>query len=67
MLETGWRQLLSYDNERMFNWNELQAATAKGERGEYVNVTVLRNGQLVNLWMPRGPLGVRLGAARVKP
>ena len=59
--------VLSYDNRRMFNWNELQEATSLGERGEYVNVTVLRNGQLVNLWMPRGPLGVRLGAARVKP
>jgi C-terminal processing protease CtpA/Prc len=59
--------ILSYDNRRMFNWNELQEATSLGERGEYVNVTVLRNGELVNLWMPRGPLGVRLGAARVKP
>jgi C-terminal processing protease CtpA/Prc len=59
--------IISYDNRRMFNWNELQEATSLGERGEYVNVTVLRNGELVNLWMPRGPLGVRLGAARVKP
>ena len=59
--------VLSYDNRRMFNWNELQEATSLGERGEYVNVSVLRNGQLVNLWMPRGPLGVRLGAARVNP
>jgi hypothetical protein len=59
--------ILNYDNRRMFNWNELQEATSRGERGEYVNVAVLRNGQLVNLWVPRGPLGVRLGAARVKP
>jgi membrane-associated protease RseP (regulator of RpoE activity) len=59
--------ILSYDNTRMFNWNELQAATALGERGEYVNVAVLRNGQLHNLWIPRGPLGIRLGTVRVKP
>lgn len=59
--------ILSYDDKRMFNWNELQSETSMGQRGEYVNVSVLRNGQLVNLWMPRGPLGVRLGAARVKP
>jgi len=59
--------ILNYDDRRMFNWSELQGATSRGERGEYVNVTVLRNGQLVNLWVPRGPLGIRLGTARVKP
>jgi len=59
--------ILNYDDKRVFNWNELQGATSLGERGEYVNVTVLRNGQLVNLWIPRGPLGIRLGTARVKP
>jgi hypothetical protein len=59
--------ILSYDNRRMFNWKEVQEATSRGERDEYVNVTVLRNGQLVNLWIPRGPLGIRLSAARVRP
>jgi hypothetical protein len=60
-------RILNYDNRRMFSWNELQEATSRGERGEYVNVAVLRNGQLVNLWIPRGPLGVRLSSAREKP
>ena len=59
--------ILSYDNRKIFNWNELQDATSRGQRDEYVNVTVLRNGQLVNLWMPRGPLGIRLGSSRIKP
>jgi C-terminal processing protease CtpA/Prc len=59
--------ILNYDNRRMFGWNELQDATSRGERGEYVNVAVLRKGQLVNLWIPRGPLGVRLTTSRVKP
>lgn len=59
--------IINYDNTRMFNWNELQEATSRGERGEYVNVTVLRDGQLLNLWLPRGPLGIRLGSARVQP
>ena len=59
--------ILNYDNQRIFNWNELQDVTSRGERGEYVNVAVLRNGQLVNLWVPRGPLGIRLATARVKP
>lgn len=59
--------ILNYDNKRMFSWKELQDATSLGERDEYVNVTVLRNGQPLNLWIPRGPLGIRLGTARVKP
>ena len=59
--------ILSYDNRKLFNWNELQDATSRGQRDEYVNVTVMRNGQRVNLWVPRGPLGIRLGSARVKP
>jgi hypothetical protein len=65
-LKTG-DMILSYNDKPMFNWNELQDATAKGERGEYVNVTVLRNGQLMNMWLPRGPLGVRLGTVRIRP
>lgn len=59
--------ILSYNDKPMFKWNELQDATTKGERGEYVNVSVMRNGQLMNMWLPRGPLGVRLGTIRVRP
>jgi hypothetical protein len=59
--------ILSYNDQPMFKWNELQDATTKGERGEYVNVSVMRNGQLMNMWLPRGPLGVRLGTIRVRP
>jgi hypothetical protein len=59
--------VLSYADSQLFNWSELQAATTDGERGEYVNVTVLRDGQRVNLWLPRGPLGVRLSSSRLQP
>ena len=59
--------ILSYGDQQLFDWGELKAATTEGERGEYVNVTIMRNGELMNLWVPRGPLGVRLGSMRVKP
>jgi hypothetical protein len=59
--------ILGYNERPLFSWNELQDATTQGERGEYVNVSVMRNGQLFNLWVPRGPLGVRLGTVRVRP
>jgi hypothetical protein len=59
--------ILSYDDQNLFDWSELQQATTQGERGEYVNVNIERDGQTLNLWVPRGPLGVRLGAARLEP
>ena len=59
--------ILSYGDQQLFDWGELKSATTEGERGEYVNVTIMRNGELMNLWVPRGPLGVRLGSMRVKP
>ena len=59
--------VLTYDQQRIFKWNELKNATGKGELGEYVNVDISRDGQLMSLWVPRGALGVRLGAARVAP
>lgn len=65
-LKTG-DMILSYNDKPMFNWIELQDATTQGERDEYVNVTVIRNGQFMNIWLPRGPLGVRLGTVRVRP
>jgi membrane-associated protease RseP (regulator of RpoE activity) len=59
--------VLTYDQQRIFKWNELKNATGEGELGEYVNVDVSRGGQLMSLWVPRGALGVRLGSARVAP
>ena len=59
--------ILNYADSRLFSWNELQKATTLGVRGEYVNVTVMRSGQVINLWLPRGPLGVRLSSTRLQP
>jgi hypothetical protein len=59
--------ILTYGDLRVFEWGELKQATSEGELGEYVSVDILRNGQLMSLWVPRGPLGVRLGSARVEP
>lgn len=65
-LQTG-DHILSYDQNRMFNWIELKRATAEGELGEYVSIDILRDGQRFNLWVPRGPLGVMLGTASEAP
>jgi C-terminal processing protease CtpA/Prc len=59
--------VLTYADQRVFEWTELKNATSEGELGEYVNMDISRDGQPMSLWVPRGPLGVRLGTARVAP
>jgi len=58
---------LSYDNRRMFTWQELKDATTEGSLGEFVSMTVYRAGEHYNFTVPRGPLGVQLGATRLEP
>jgi len=58
----------TYDGGRVFGLGELRVATAEGERGESVAVTVRRaDGSLVQAWLPRGPLGVHLRSVRARP
>jgi C-terminal processing protease CtpA/Prc len=59
-LQRGDR-LVSYDGQRIYSGSQLRAATRSGEAGEVVIVTVERDGQQVQLSIPRGPLGVNLG------
>lgn len=59
--------VLSYDDNRMFTWTELKDATSQGELGEYVSISVYRNGEIFSFSVPRGPLGMQLGATRLTP
>ena len=56
-----------YGDELVLDFNDLRSATSTGARGELVPVQVRRDGQMVEVWMPRGPIGIRLDAARVDP
>jgi C-terminal processing protease CtpA/Prc len=59
--------ILSYDNHRMFSWQELKDATSEGQLGEYVAINIYRNGEIYSFSVPRGPLGMQLGASRLAP
>ena len=59
--------VLSYDDNRMFTWTELKDATSQGELGEYVSISIYRNGEIFSFSVPRGPLGMQLGATRLSP
>ncbi len=49
-----------YADDRIFTFRDLRSATAAGEKDEPVTVQVLRDGTLVDLVIPRGPLGVTI-------
>ncbi len=59
--------VLSYDSQRMYTWQELKDATAEGQLGEYVSISMSRSGEIFSFTVPRGPLGVQLGATRLIP
>ncbi len=59
--------VLSYDNKRMFSWQELKNATTEGQLGEFVSINLYRNGEIYSFTVPRGPLGIKLGATRLAP
>ena len=59
--------LIDYANERIFSWSDLRNSTRAGERGEYVWIQLERDGETLELTLPRGPMGVRLSSEMVNP
>jgi hypothetical protein len=57
-------EILAYAGKRVFDMRELNALTLEGTPGESVIVEVRREGQSVQLVMPRGPLGITGGGFR---
>ncbi len=57
-------EILSYGGKRVFDMPELNSLTLEGTPGESVLVEVRRNGQSMQLVIPRGPLGVTGGGFR---
>ena len=59
--------ILSYGGERVFRPRELKQATTEGAAGESVRVEVVRRGEPVSVYVPRGPLGALLRTERMAP
>ena len=55
--------------KKIMNMSDVQQAALGGEIGDVANIEILRNGNgnRMSLTVPRGTLGVRLGAARLDP
>lgn len=59
--------ILSYDEQRVFSPHELRDATAAGVAGEATAISVLRDGRETRVYVPRGPLGIRIEYATGEP
>lgn len=57
----------SYADSRVFQFFELQQLTTSGQRDELVNLSILREGEELQLVLPRGPLGVTVSGTRLEP
>ncbi|MDQ2640142.1 MAG: PDZ domain-containing protein [Pseudomonadota bacterium] len=60
-------QIVSYAGTRVFDMRELNALTRDGSPGESVTMEVRRNGQTMQVQVPRGPLGLQGGGLRGGP
>ena len=51
-------QILTYGGQRIFDVRDLNDLTLKGTPGESVVVDVIRDGQSLQVVVPRGPIGI---------
>jgi hypothetical protein len=54
--------LVRYDGRRIFNRFELKIATSEGKAGSTVALDLVRAGEPLRIYAPRGPLGVTMKA-----
>jgi len=59
--------IIRYADERIFQFQDLRDATTEGERDELIDIQVSRNGEIIDLVIPRGPMGVTLDGVTEQP
>jgi hypothetical protein len=59
--------IVRYDGQLILTPPELRNATARGSADETTAIDVLRNSETLRFYVPRGPLGVRIGQTRRPP
>jgi len=57
-------QVVSYGGERVFSTSDLNQLVLDGSPGQTVVVDVLRDGQQIQVYVPRGPIGITSGRGR---
>ena len=59
--------IISYDNKRIYSGFDLRSATTGGDINQQVAVEIERNGKVMELYLNRGPLGIRMNSVSVAP
>ena len=59
--------ILSYDGNRIYSGRDLRTATTSGDVDVPVAMQVERDGELIEFYIPRGPIGIRLDSVSVQP
>ena len=65
-LQAGDR-IVEYDGQRIFASNELNTLISQGDGGLMTLLRVERDGENHDVYLPRGPLGIRMSTARELP
>ncbi len=60
-------QILRYDNQRIYNWQDLRNATTQGNINETITVEIMRDNKPIEFYVQRGPLGIRMNPVSVAP
>jgi hypothetical protein len=60
-------QVVSFAGERVFDMSDINRLVLEGQPGQVVAVDVIRDGQLVQLYVPRGPIGITGGGPPFPP
>ena len=56
-----------YNDTKIIEVGDLQKAALAGDAGSYSNIEILRDGNLMNLTLPQGTIGVQLQPTRADP
>jgi hypothetical protein len=59
--------IIRYDNQRIYNGFDLQEATTSGNISDTVALEVEREGETIQFYLARGPLGIRMNSVSVAP
>jgi hypothetical protein len=59
--------ILRYAGARIFSPRELRDATRAGRAGSLVAIDLVRGEEELRVYVPRGPLGIQMHAARTRP
>lgn len=59
--------IVRYDNQRIHNWLDLRDATASGNISDTVALEVERDGETIQFYLARGPLGIRMNSVSIAP